>query len=76
LELFTNEGTLKADFISQTVCFDNGVEIIPYPVTKSDDPYVSEMNYFLDLCTGKETRNQNDIYNAFDTLKVALGELE
>ena len=76
LELFTNEGTLKADFISQTVCFDNGVEIIPYPVTKSDDPYVSEMNYFLDLCTGKETRNQNDIYNAFDTLKLALGELK
>jgi len=76
LELFTKDGLLKVDFISQTVSFDNGIEIIPYPVTKADDPYIAEMNYFLDLCTGKETRNQNDIYNAFDTLKLALGELE
>ncbi len=75
LELFMHNGTLRADFISQNVSFDNGVEINNIPVKKINDPYILEMNYFIDLCTGVEMDNLNDIKNAYDTLKIALGEL-
>ena len=74
LELFTESGTMKADFISQTVSFDNGTEIKDIPVGRVNDPYVLEMNYFIDLCTGVKKDNLNDIKTAYDTLKIALGE--
>ena len=76
LELFTDLGTFEADFIGGTASFDNGIDITAYPVSEPVDPYISEMNYFLDLCLGKIKENQNDIYNAYETMKLALGELK
>ncbi len=75
LELFTESGTMKADFISQTVSFDNGSEKNDIPVSIVNDPYVSEMNHFIDLCTGVKKDNLNDIKTAYGTLKIALGKL-
>ena len=76
LELFTDSGTFEADFIGGTASFDNGMSVTEYPVSKQVDPYVKEMNYFLDLCLGKVKENQNNINNAYETLKLALGEMK
>lgn len=76
LDLFTDAGTFEADFIKGTATFDNGTDVTSYPIPEQVDPYVKEMNYFLDLCSGTIKENQNDIYNAYDTLKLALGEIK
>ena len=76
LELFTKYGTYKADFVNQTVVFDDGQSIQELPIEKIADPYVAEMNCFLDLCLENSRENPNTIQSAFETLKISLGELE
>ena len=75
LELYTKEGTFTADFNAGKVSFDNGKEIKEIPVLEETDSYIREMNYFLNLCLNKEAVNQNDIKNAFETLKLTYGEI-
>lgn len=76
LELLTKDGTYIADFVNQTVIFDDGQSIQEIHVMKNADPYVEEMNCFLDLCLGDAKENPNTIQSAFETLKISLGELE
>lgn len=75
LELYSHGGTLTADFYAQTVTFDNGAEGIQLSVKKTDDTYVNEMNHFIDLCLGNKVKNNNDIYSAYETMKLSLGEI-
>lgn len=71
-EIFTEEGTYIADFKSNTIEYPNGALINCQNDEKSN--LYLEMEYFLDFISSKFVDNYNSPQNAFEVLKITLGE--
>lgn len=71
-EIFTEEGTYIADFKSNTIEYPNGTVINCQNDGKSN--LYEEMEYFLDFISSKISDNYNSPQNAFEVLKITLGE--
>ncbi|MDR3541399.1 MAG: Gfo/Idh/MocA family oxidoreductase [Desulfosporosinus sp.] len=69
--LYTADELIKTDILNNTITFCSTGAILSFD---KEDIYINEMNSFLDmvLC-GAE--NINTPQNAFNTLKIALGEI-
>ena len=71
--LYTKREVVTADIVHNTIYKSNQKE--EKIVLESEDMYINEMNYFLD-CILLGTKNENDIREAYETLKIAIGEEE
>ena len=72
-ELYTSRGTYTADFKAEIIEKSDGTTIDCYEDKKSN--LYKEMEYFLDFIFGKETENINSPKNAFEVLRITLGEI-
>ncbi|GAA0083773.1 dehydrogenase [Clostridium sp. CTA-7] len=72
IELFTKDATIMVDILNSKISFSDEREDIKF-IEDSNDKYIKEIEYFLDLCQGKE-ENINDIVNAIKVLKIAQTE--
>ena len=68
--LYTRDEVVTADIVNHTIYHSNHLE--NKVVLNSEDMYKNEMNYFLD-CILLGIKNENDIREAYETLKIALG---
>ncbi|MDL2252532.1 Gfo/Idh/MocA family oxidoreductase [Ruminococcaceae bacterium OttesenSCG-928-I18] len=72
IEIFTDEGTIVADFIEGTIKMPYG-NIISYK-EQPNKKYLREMAYFLSYVRGHEDNNENSPQRAMQILRVAQGE--
>lgn len=73
LEVFTQDGTITADFIENTLTLPSGL-VERYP-EDANRRYRREMRYFLHYALGEEPpQNLNSPRRALEVLKLALGE--
>jgi predicted dehydrogenase len=72
IEVFTNDGTILFDITNNSVCnlLDNSKILLDV-----EDIYLNEMNYFLDTITTQNECHYNNISEAIDSLKIAVGEM-
>lgn len=71
IELFTKDGIVIGDIYNSQIKFSDDREDI-YFFEEPNDKYIKEMEYFLDLCSGK-VKNINDVINAVKVLKISQG---
>ncbi len=69
LQLFTKDETIEADIANSEIRFLREDKIIKFSEERNSYQ-VKEIEYFFDLIEGKK-KNENDIYIALDTLKIA-----
>ena len=72
VEIFTEEGTIVADFIEGTITMPYG-NIISYK-EQPNKKYLREMAYFLSYARGNEDNNENSPQRALQILKIVKGE--
>jgi predicted dehydrogenase len=70
IEVFTNNDTVLFDIVNSRISYQFSSKITPLD---KEDPYLNEMNYFLDLITSDNPENYNNCSSATETLKIALG---
>lgn len=70
IEVLTDNQYRKLDFINDEIIFSNKKTIRLI----TNDYYLDEMKYFIDLFEGK-TKNSNNLHKAYKSLKIALGEI-
>lgn len=69
--LYTASDLIKADILNNTITFCVTGDILSFD---KEDIYINEMNSFLDMVLFSAD-NINTPQNAFNTLKIALGEI-
>ena len=73
IQIFTNSKRIDVDLIcNELVEYQNNVEISRRKF-EDEDFYLNEMEYFINCVNGQEV-NINTISDAYETLKIALGE--
>lgn len=71
LEIVADGTTWTADFSAGTVCDETG-RVIFRSSMKADDDYLAQMRYFVGLVQQKATRSSNDVFEAYEVLKLCL----
>lgn len=71
VEVFTEEGSLKADFGSGLLCYPNGT--CKDCNEDANERYKREMDYFISYSLGTELESVNSPQKALDVLQIALG---
>jgi predicted dehydrogenase len=74
LSLFTNDSFIDLDLINNTIAFQPSNKKISFSEKKSYMKF-QEIKYFLNLISGKELNNINDINFAIKTLKLSRGKI-
>ena len=74
LELYCRENTITIDILSNRIVWSN-TKVIKEEALPDNDFYLDEMNNFLDMVL-LGTPNENSIEWAYDTLRIAKGELQ
>ena len=72
-EVFTHDGTYKADFIHEILIKPNGESVDCHTIDSEE--YVNEMEYFYKFISGKE-KSINPPSLALKTLRIAIGEVK
>lgn len=73
LQLFTNDRRIDVDLINDEICVYAGDKLIQRWNFPNEDFYINELVYFMD-CVEKGICNENTIFDAYNTLKIALTE--
>ncbi len=71
--LYTSDEVVRADVINNIIYFYGNKE--KQLQLEYEDMYLNEMNHFLDLIV-LGLKNENNIEDAYETLKIAIGEEE
>lgn len=69
VEIYTDLGCIKGDFINNKVIFDYDKEYVIFYNEDNNYMYEKEMEYFLDCVINKKYKNSN-INNAYNVLKL------
>lgn len=72
VEVFTETGSVVADFGSGQLTLENG-EVLDY-AEEANARHVRELEYFLSYMKGVQQESVNSPQNALEVLKIALGE--
>lgn len=71
IEIFTKQGRIVGDFLRHSITWSDGKRCFQLDSLKND-MYVTEMEHFLkNVLTNNTT--ENNVYHAFEVLKLALG---
>ncbi len=71
LQLFTNEKRIDVDLLSNELVEYKNNELTNRHCFGEEDLYLNEMEYFINCIKG-DSKNFNTIYDAFETLRIAL----
>lgn len=71
IELYCKDYIIKADLLNNKLCYVGTEEKVI--TLASEDMYLNEMNYFLDMVLEGEF-NHNDMNHALEVLKLAIGK--
>jgi predicted dehydrogenase len=73
IELYLDDDVVLGDLINKNIRFLKSGEIINLPQDR-DALQKSEIDHFFNIVSG-QSKNDNDIYAAFETLNLALGRI-
>ena len=71
LEIVADGTTWTADLAAGTVTDETG-RILFRTAMKADDDYLAQMGYFVGLVQQHATHSNNDVFEAYEVLKLCL----